>query len=159
MKRTVLAGAVAAVLTLSGCGLTIPTDPDGTLESVRGGTLRVGASPNGELVIADDTTSVSGSEAELVEEFADTLDAEVDWTVGSEETLVRGLENDDLDVVIGGLTDATPWVDKAGVTRPYREITADDGSPQKLVMLVPIGENAFITELETFLTESGEAAE
>jgi ABC-type amino acid transport substrate-binding protein len=159
MKRILLAGAVAAVLTLTGCGLTIPTDPDGTLESVRGGTLRVGASPNGELVIADDSNSVSGSEAELIETFADTLDANIEWTVASEETLVRGLENDELDVVIAGMTDATPWVDMAGVTRPYREVTASDGSTHKLVMLVPMGENAFITELETFLSESGEASE
>ena len=103
MTRLLLAGAAAAVLTLTGCGLTIPTDPNGTLESVRGGALRVGASPNGELVIADDSNSVSGSEAELIETFADTLDANIEWTVASEETLVRGLENDELDVVIAGM--------------------------------------------------------
>jgi hypothetical protein len=31
------------------------------------------------------------------------------------------------------------------------------GAPLKIVMLVPIGENAFLTELETFLTARDEA--
>jgi ABC-type amino acid transport substrate-binding protein len=153
MKRIVLAGAMVVVFALSGCGLTMPTDPDGTLDTVRGGTLRVGISANGNLTEVDGR-SYSGSEVELVEEFADALDATIAWTAASEETLVRGLENGDIDVVIAGLTDTTPWVDMAGVTRPYREVTAEDGSTQKLVMLVPMGENAFLTELETFLTET-----
>jgi ABC-type amino acid transport substrate-binding protein len=153
MRLKRLAGAVILVLALSGCGLSIPADPDSTLENVRGGTLRAGISPNGDLTVVDNGT-YSGSEVELLEDFAADLDATIDWTVASEETLVRGLENGKLDVVIAGFTDATPWVDKAGVTRPYREVTAEDGSRHKLVMLVPIGENAFLTALETFLTES-----
>jgi len=59
----------------------------------------------------------------------------------------------DLDLVIAGLTDATPWLAGAGVTRPYDEFTDEDGTTHKLVMLVPMGENAFLTELETFLTQ------
>lgn len=137
----------------------MPTDPNGTLDTVRDGTLHVGVTPNGELTVVESNGSVSGEEVELIEEFADTLGATIDYTVASEESLVRGLENAEIDVVIGGLTEATPWVEKAGVTRPYREVTASDGSTQKLVMLVPIGENAFITELETFLSESGEVSE
>lgn len=35
----------SAALALAACGATIPTDPDGTLETVRGGTLRAGVSP------------------------------------------------------------------------------------------------------------------
>jgi ABC-type amino acid transport substrate-binding protein len=151
-----LAGMVMVVLALSGCGLTMPTDPDGTLESVRGGTLNVGLSPNGDFTSVDDDGTYSGSEVELVEGFATSLDSTIDWTVGSEEALVRGLKNGTIDVVVAGLTDATPWVDKAGVTRAYAKVTGGDGSTHKMVMLVPIGENAFLTELETYLTESGE---
>jgi ABC-type amino acid transport substrate-binding protein len=154
-----LAGIAALVLALSGCGLTIPVDPDGTLESVRGGTLHVGLSPNGELTAAEDDGTYSGSEVELIEGFAASLDASIDWTEGSEEALVRGLERGQIDVVIAGLTDATPWSDKAGVTRPYREVTASDGSRHKLVMLAPLGENAFLSELETYLTQAEGASE
>ncbi len=156
-------------LTLAGCGISIPSDPDGTLDEARDGVLRAGVSPHGEFVVVEPEastptgTDLSGSEVEAIEAFADSIGAEVEWTVSSEEALVRGLENGDLDLVAGGLTEATPWLDKAGVTRPYAETTSPDGSPQKLVMLVPLGENAFLTELETFLTEygatqSGEAA-
>ena len=141
---------------LAGCGLQVPADPDGTLDRVSGGTLRAGAIPNGELIRVDDGR-VSGGEAELVEAFAESLDARVDWTEGSEEALVRELERGDLDLVVGGFTDATPWIDKAGVTRPYAEIVDEAGMRHKLVMLVPMGENAFLTELETFLSENAPA--
>jgi ABC-type amino acid transport substrate-binding protein len=141
-------------LTLAGCGVTIPSDPDGTLEQVRDGVLRAGVSPHGEFVMVEPGASTpTGSEVEAIEAFADSIGAEVEWTVSSEEALVRGLEAGTLDLVAAGLTEATPWIDKAGVTRPYAETTSTDGSPQKLVMLVPLGENAFLTELETFLTE------
>jgi hypothetical protein len=159
MRRRRLVGMVMVVLALSGCGLTMPTDPDGTLDSVRGGTLHVGLSPNGDFTVVEDDETYSGSEVDIIEGFADSLDSTIDWTMGSEEALVRGLEDGTIDVVIAGLTDETPWVDKAGVTRAYSEVTANDGSTHKMVMLVPLGENAFLTELETYLTEYGEQAE
>ena len=160
--------ALVSVLSLCGCGLTIPSDPSGTLDAVRGGVLRAGVSPNAPFV---DVTGVdaeptgteptgteptgiepTGTEVEAIEAFADHLDADVEWTIGSEEELVRDLEDDELDLVAGGLTDATPWSEKAGVTRSYDDVTDDDGSVLKLVMLAPMGENAFISELETFLS-------
>lgn len=141
----------ASALLLTGCSASIPSDPQGTLERVTGGTLNVGVAPNGDFTkIAGG--AVSGSEAVLVEAFAESIDADIEWTPGSEEALVRGLEREDLDLVIGGLTDATPWLARTGVTRPYGEFTDEDGTTHKLVMLVPMGENAFLTEVETFLT-------
>lgn len=137
---------------LSGCALSIPSDPEGTLDAVRGGILHVGASPNGDAVRVE-RGIVSGAEAQLVERFADHLDAEVDWTVGSEEALVRALERGELQLVVGGLTDATPWADRSGVTRPYAEVRDAVGETHKLVMLVPMGENAFLSELEVFLSQ------
>lgn len=150
----ITAGLIALVL--SGCGLTMPTDPEGTLDRVSGATLHAGVSPNGDFVQVDDGT-VSGSDIELIEAFAASIDADVEWTVASEEALVRGLERGDLDIVAGGLTDETPWVDMAGVTRPYKSFVDVEGTAHAVVMLVPIGENAFLSRLETFLTEKGEA--
>lgn len=142
----------ASVLLLTGCGVSIPSDPQGTLDRVSGGTLKVGVAPNGDFSTVVDG-QVGGSEAVLVEAFAETIDADVAWTVGSEEALVRALEREDLDLVIAGLTDASPWVARAGMTRPYDEFTDEEGTTHKLVMLVPMGENAFLAELETFLFE------
>nr|WP_286132044.1 transporter substrate-binding domain-containing protein [Clavibacter michiganensis] len=157
--RDLMAGlTLVSVLSLCGCGLTIPSDPSGTLDAVRGGVLRAGVSPNAPFVdvtgVDEEPTGTepTGTEVEAIEAFADHLDADVEWTIGSEEELVRDLEDGELDLVAGGLTDETPWSDKAGVTRAYDEVTDDDGRVQKLVMLAPMGENAFISELETFLS-------
>jgi ABC-type amino acid transport substrate-binding protein len=148
--RTRALAAAIAVILLPGCGAQVPADPHGTLDTVTGATLHAGGSPHPGFVEVDDGI-VTGSEADAVESFADTLDADVQWTIGSEESLVRGLENGTLDIVVAGLTDQTPWAEQAGMTRPYTEAQLEDGKKHALVMLVPIGENDFLTELETFL--------
>lgn len=139
--------ALALVIALAGCG-SIPADPDGTLERVTDGVLRVGASADDGL-IAVTGDEVSGTEAELVEDFAETLNARVEWTVGGEENLVWQLGEGQLDLVVGGITDATPWVESAGVTRSYPAMPGAEG--RKIVMLVPLGENRFLSKLERFL--------
>ncbi len=152
-RRTLVAAALAVTLSLSGCASSFPADPNGTLDRVTGGTLRVGVSPN------EDWTRVTGGEASgievaLVEEFADTIDADVEFTVGGEEKLITDLQAGRLDLVIGGLTDQTPWIEKAAITKPFDQVTAEDGKPVRHVMAAPMGENAFLLELEKFLLAS-----
>jgi len=145
-----LAMLTVVALAATGCGLRIPTDPDGTLDRVSGGTIRVGASPDPGLVDVSGGDP-SGPLVDLVEEFADTIDASPEWSVGSEETLVAGLEAGELDLAVGGFTDGSPWVDRAGITRGYTGVPGADG--RSIVMLVPLGENAMLAELEAFLDE------
>ena len=143
--RRVVALAMAGAV-LSACGLSIPTDPDGTLDRVRAdGVLRVGASPSpGQVdVRADDPR---GPEPELVAGFAADLGAEVEWTVAGEEELVRLLEAGELDLAVGGFTEDNAWVDKVGLTRAYTGTH---------VMMVPMGENAFQSRLELWLDDHG----
>ncbi|KJL44130.1 hypothetical protein [Microbacterium trichothecenolyticum] len=137
------------VLTLcvAGCAITVPSDPQGTLDRARGGELRAGASASGELVTVDGS-DVGGSLAGIVEEFADSIDAKVVWTVGSEEDLVDGLEGGDLDLAIGGMTDATPWSQSVGVTRGYAGVP---GARGPVVVLLPMGENAWQAAIEAYL--------
>lgn len=149
--------ALVIALLLTSCGVSMPTDPNGTLDRVTGGELRVGISPNGDLTQVDDG-HYSGLEPELVKRFAEQLDATIDWTVGSEEALVRGLENGSLDLVIAGITEESPWVERASPTRPYDEVPDGHGGTHKLIMLVPMGENAFLSTLERFLDAEGEKA-
>lgn len=137
-------------MSLSGCGASIPTDPDGTLDRVRDGDLRVGVSIDPGLASEAGGTP-DGPVIDLVDEFATSLDADTEWTIASEETLVGMLESGDLDLAVGGFSDATPWLDRAGVSRGYTRIDGADG--RSIVMLVPLGENAFLSELETFLDE------
>src|SRR5690606_12648400 len=103
--------AVAACLLLGGCGLTMPSDPDGTLERVQGAVLRVGVSEEPGLIEHVGTGAVSASRsdaagplAELITGFASEQQADVEWVFASEESLVRGLESGRIDVAVGGMT-------------------------------------------------------
>ncbi|WP_123698424.1 transporter substrate-binding domain-containing protein [Agrococcus jenensis] len=145
-------GAIAlAVTVLTGCA-TVPADPDGTLERVQGGVLRVGVTENAPWVELSDGGDPSGTEPALILEFAERLDAEVEWTPGSEATLAEALEAGELDLVIGGFVEDTPWTEFGASTRPYVEAGTAEGN-DKHVMLAPLGENAFLVALETFLDE------
>lgn len=139
---------------LCGCSANFPTDPDGTLERVRDGVLRVGVSPNPpwtDQSVDLDPPALTGIEVSLVEAFADSLDAELEWTTGGEETLIMELERDELDLVIGGLTAESPWSSHAALTYPFAETLGPDGAKEMHVMAASMGENAFLVELERFL--------
>jgi ABC-type amino acid transport substrate-binding protein len=140
---------VAAAVLLAGCGTSLlpddfPADPDGTLDRIRAdGVVRVGASPRpGWVEVGDDAPT--GREPRLVEAFAADLDAEVEWTVAGEEELVRLLEDGEIDLAVGGFTEANAWVSKVGLTRPYTGTH---------VMMVPMGENALQSRLERWLDD------
>lgn len=145
---------VVLALGMTGCGVTVPSDPNGSLQSVSERSLRVGASLEPGLIDSEGA-ALSGPLADLVEEFAAEIDTTVDWTAGGEESLVRMLEEGELDLVVGGMTDQTPWVERAGVTRGYTTIEGADG--RSLVMLVPLGENALLFVLEQFLDEKADS--
>jgi polar amino acid transport system substrate-binding protein len=145
--------AALIVTMLTGCGIAIPTDPDGTLDRVTDGTLRVGVSQSDPWTVTEGTGSPEGTEVDLVEGFAAHLGADIEWTEGGESDLVQELEAGHLDLVIGGFTDATPWESKAAVTQPYAESTSPDGGTARRVMLAPLGENAFLVDLERFLLD------
>lgn len=157
-RRFCLAGFALLAVALVGCGMQVPADPDGTLQRVQGGVLRVGVTENRPWVQLHDAGEPDGTEPELLEAFAERLDADVRWTTGSEAALVTALERGEIDVVAGGFLDDTPWSERGAVTRPYAERTTSHGV-EKHVMIVRMGENAMLTELETFLhEESAEAA-
>ena len=148
--RLLPALVVALALLLAGCGsVRIPVDPDGTLDRVRGGVLRVGVSPH-EPWTTVTATEPGGLEPDLVRRWAAGLGARIAWTVGGEQPLVQAMERGELDLVTGGLTADTPWADQAALTWPYATSEGPDGS-QEHVMLAPMGENAFLVELERYL--------
>lgn len=160
-QYTCVSGLLVGLLccgVLAGCGMAMPSDPDGTLERVSGRTMRVGVTDNGEWVRLEQGQNPTGSEPDLVRGFADSLGAEPRWISGSEQELVKSLKDGDVDVVVGGITDDTPWSTDAGMTRPYTESTDEQGKTEKHVMLVPLGENAFLLELDTFLLEQESAS-
>jgi polar amino acid transport system substrate-binding protein len=107
---------VALALLLCACGL--PRDPDGTLERVRNGVLRVGATQRPPWLVAVGT-GATGVEARLIESFAASLGARVRWHWGSGEEHLAALAAGQLDLVAGGLEQESPWARRVGTTRPY----------------------------------------
>jgi polar amino acid transport system substrate-binding protein len=126
MGRTAPFGAAAVALALlAACG--IPRDPEGTLERVQGGPLRVGVTEHPPWTILDE--GPSGVEVELVEGFARSLDAEIVWFPGSEAELLTALQERELDLVIGGFTDDDAWAKEATFTQPYVTLRIVAGAP------------------------------
>ena len=141
--------ALSVTVVLAGC-TSMPQDPDGTLARIRAtGMLRAGASPGGGLVRVNGD-AVSGPETDLVEAFAGSLGARVEWRVSGEEDLVEAMEEGELDVIAGGLTDKSPWSDRVALTRPYDE-REQAGRQVGQVLAVPLGENALLFALESWL--------
>ncbi len=146
MKRFTTWLVLWVAFLLLGCD-SFPKDPRHTLDRVRNGTLRVGYSENHPWVIKSGLAP-GGTEAELVKQFAQTLDAEVEWHNDTEQNLFERLEKNEIDLVIAGITNETPWKKKIGMTRPYRK-----AGKKKHVMAVTPGENGFLVALETFLQQ------
>ena len=95
---------------------------------------------------------MTGPEADLAEGFAESVGAKVEWHVMGEESAVESMDRGEIDLLVGGLTDASPQADKVGLTRPYAE-SREHGKTVKHVMAVPMGENAMLSELERYLDE------
>lgn len=118
--------AAVCALLLGACA-TPPADPEGTLERVRGGSMRVGITDNDPWVIVD--SEPSGVEVGLIEAFAEELDASIEWIQGSEEELFTALELGELDLVIGGLTSTNAHSQSATFTHPFHTSFVTVGVP------------------------------
>ncbi|MDO5668459.1 MAG: transporter substrate-binding domain-containing protein [Corynebacterium sp.] len=132
---------------LGACG-SIPADTEGTLDRATGGTLVVGVSEHRPWTTIGDDGDITGTEADLISSFAETIDADIEWHTGPESVLAELIEEGELDIVIGGLTTDAPWSDAMALTRPY---TGDQ------VMGLRMGENELMVALERHLArEHGE---
>ena len=147
MKYKVLIWLLAGLFI--GCE-NYPKDPDKTLEQVRNGTLIVGYAENPPWVIKT-ATEPTGIEAQLIKDFASTINARIKWQNDTEQDLFEQLEKKELHLVIAGLTDKNTWKSKISFTRPYLKKEKD-----KHVMAVLKGENAFVLHLEKFLLSQEE---
>ncbi|HEX6038250.1 substrate-binding periplasmic protein [Longimicrobium sp.] len=109
--------SILLLILVAACGL--PRDPEGTLERVRGGTLRVGVAHNPPWADLPAPGEARGVEPRLVRALAAELGARVEWVPGSETELLAALEHHRLDLVVGGLSAADPRGATLGLTRPY----------------------------------------
>jgi polar amino acid transport system substrate-binding protein len=142
---------IATLALALACGL--PRDPEGTLERVRGGTLRVGFVVDTPWV-TEARIGAGGIEGAIAAELARGLGARVTWTHASETPLLTALHDGDLDLVIAGLTKDSPWAAKASFTRPYYvDTTTIHGERTEVPHVVAVrpGENAWQVHVERVL--------
>jgi polar amino acid transport system substrate-binding protein len=133
MRRAVerFKGWTALVLVIGllpvACG--VPRDPEKTLEKVTGGVMRVGITGSDPWT-ALEGPEPTGVEVELVERFAESLDARIDWVEGSEAEIFEALEVREIDLAIGGFTSQNSWAGKVTFTHPYITTPAVVGWPR-----------------------------
>jgi polar amino acid transport system substrate-binding protein len=118
---------IVACLLAPACG-GLPRDPEGTLQKVQGGHLRVGLVEHPPWVVRTGGEP-TGVEVELVRRFAAELHATPEWHWGGGQRHMEALERFELDLVVGGVTDSTPWAKYVGLTGPYFEETYAVGFP------------------------------
>ncbi|WP_221584257.1 transporter substrate-binding domain-containing protein [Microbacterium sp. G2-8] len=143
----------ATVTGLTGCSGGFPADAQGTLDRATDGTIRVGISENPPWTRVGPDAAVTGTEAELVTAYADAIDTTIEWVPGAESVLAEKMRNDDLDLIVAGLTDTNPWSSEIAPTRPYETTTDEYGTTRKMVIGVRPGENALQLSLERFLAD------
>jgi len=114
-------------LTTLACGL--PRDPEGTLDRVRGGTMRVGVFERRPWTTLPTKGGAGGLEGALVAELARELGAKIEWVRATESQLLEALKMRELDLVIGGLTADSPWAQHVAFTKPFYTDTIVVGAP------------------------------
>lgn len=132
-------------------GCDIPQDPNSTFQKVRNEVMRVGIIEQSPWATWTED-GAEGIEVRLLNEFADSCDAQIESTRGSESKLFELLKRGELDLVLGGLTTSTPWSTEVGLTQPY--LKADDpitGDRAEYVWAVARGENRWLLETDSFL--------
>jgi polar amino acid transport system substrate-binding protein len=141
---------VCLSLTLVGCE-EYPNDTHGTLQSIQErGVLRVGAIEQPPWAYRENG-SARGIEIQLAEEFARSLGVNPQIEFLSEADATESLRQHQIDVMVGGLTKASPRKDELGLTRKFFQ--TGDEQRYEHVMAVPKGENRFLVRLETFLKQ------
>lgn len=148
--------AAALLLVLAACD-RFPRDPERSLDSaLEAGVLDVGLLHAPPWVDTHSAAEPAGIEVRLLEDFAASLDLDIQWRMGGMEELFEALERRELDFVAGGLTDTNPWKSKVGFTQPWFVTVAQRRFLDKRyrhVFAAPRGENALIMRLESFLLE------
>jgi polar amino acid transport system substrate-binding protein len=120
---------VLLVAATAAAGCQYPRDPDGTLNRVEGGVMRVGVTEADPWVLLEGDRAVGGVEVELARRFARDVGARIEWVPGSEESLVDAVKEGQVDLLVGGLTQKSRWEKDVALTRPYVEARTLVGIP------------------------------
>jgi polar amino acid transport system substrate-binding protein len=126
VRRSILTVLSITVLTV---GCQYPRDPDGTLNRVDGGVMRVGVTHADPWVLIEGEEPSGGAEVALARRFARDVGARIEWVLGSEEELVDAAKEGQVDLLIAGLTNKSRWKKDVAFTRPYVQTQTVVGAP------------------------------
>ena len=116
--------SIVFLFLLAACDL--PRDSDGTLDRVRGGTMRVGVVIDSPWT-KDSAGVIGGIEVGMARALAESLGARIEWIRAPEGELLAALQHRELDLVIGGLRATSPWKQRVALTRPFYVDTVSIG--------------------------------
>jgi hypothetical protein len=142
-------GLVSIGILCQGCGL--PRDPEGAYERVSNGVLRVGSIDNYPQVQLRNDAAPTGREARIVRELANSLNAKLLWVKGGEDELLRKLERFEIDLVIGGIREDTPWRERVALSQPYDQNRIMGETPH--VLAGPPGENKWLLYVDRWVSQ------
>lgn len=139
-----LGSLLCLILIVVGCR-EYPKDPEGTWERIRREGARVGLAEDGSHVQINGRPSqgpVEGSVVVLLERMlADLGVEEAKRQIGSSDELMEKLERFELDIVVGGYTENSPWRNRVAFSRPWY-VDSSDGDHH--VLALPPGENRWL---------------
>lgn len=93
--------------------------------------------------------TLQGIEIKIITEFAKSLNVEPQWHIYPESIAIHKLKENQVNIVVGGLTKTTPWNKEIALTRPYLETGHKKETAH--VFAIRKGENQFMITLEKFL--------
>lgn len=126
-------------------GCRIPKDPKRTFEKVKAEKVfRVGVIENGAWVKKNEAGEPGGAEAELVKEFARKINARPEWISGGEYELFESLKNFEIDMIIGGLAESSPYSKDAAFTNPYFTEKIVVGTPKGEILQDVAGRKVYV---------------
>jgi polar amino acid transport system substrate-binding protein len=127
----------------------IPSDPNKSFEKAKENGLAVGFTVNPPWIF-ENNGMADGVEAQIIKGFARSNNMKIEWETGSEQELLKKLEEKKLHAVLAGLTSDTPWKSrKIGLTRPYYKI-----KKANRVIAIQQGENRMLFSVESYFLKN-----
>lgn len=132
---------IASILLIILTGCNYPKDPENSFDEANNDSLKVGIVNNPPYVIIENG-KVSGTEIEILKNFANSNELNISFKEGSESILVKKLKNYTIHIIAGGFDKKTIWKKYTGTSTTY---------DSEHLFLIPKGENKLLQRLETHI--------
>jgi len=134
-------------LILNGCDF--PADPNNTLLKIqKNHILLVGT-------CTDYKNNDNKIAAEIIEDIAKKLNAQIKLEFDTQENLYHKLERFELDIIFCSIQTSSPWHKQVAFTIPYKQSSHTD-KQSSFVFALPPGENSWLKYVNDFIFEKNQ---